>query len=419
MIRFFYITLALVCCTLFTACSNDDDVAVPDTETLVTAIVPDKILYTDDELLARGNVTRSILKFDLGKSRMVFEWEGNEAIGVFYVSTTPVSAPARTRAEATAEGSEGGESAGSESGTVTDADREREDAAQKTQNTEFTFKGNIQNTENSSIARFSNDNFAFDSNKFMVAYSPYRPNGNKPESRDVIKVSYVGQNAKANGTPKGIKPANAGSEYSAETEKQASSHLGAYDFLISDPIKPVPVGATIFQFKHVGATLRLYMRFPEGAFGGSGKKAKVKSLRVLTPGRTDLLVSDATLKINRNETGTSPSYTEVENEKTTTGSLELKFGTGGAGFEVPDNGDLISYMEFYPTNIPANTAILHVTVEVDGVERYFKSKYMTQVNISAGYLYQWNALQYEDIIELTATLQPWQDIVSGNISTEE
>lgn len=361
----------MLCCALFSACSNDDIANAPEEEEtpMISVIVPDKVLYVDEE--TEGPGTRSTLAYDKVNKKMIFTWDSTDAIGMFNVSD------------------------------------------ENSDNTRFQFKETVSNTESSSTAKFYNDNFSFDNEKFWVAYSPYLPAGVKPLTRDAIDITYRGQTALSNGTPNGLKPST---NSTMESEALASSHLGAYDYLVSEPVKPNPDGITTFPFKHVGSTMRLYMQFPEGAFGGAGKTGKVKSLRVLTP-KENLLVSDAKLSINQNPTGEGASYSVAST--TPTNSLELKFkGEDGTGIVVPDNGFLISYMEFFPTNIPAESALLHLTIEVDGVEKYFTSKWMTAVNIGSGYIYQWTAKQYNEIIELTATIQPWNEIVGSGISTD-
>lgn len=375
MIRFHHI-FVILCCIAFSACSSDNSIVNEDAP-MVTAIVPDKILYVDeDELDAKERITRSTLAYDKYNTKMIFSWNTTDAIGVFNVSN-----------------------------------------GLKDANTEFKYKSLVSTTNTSSTAKFYNGFFSFDSDKYWVAYSPYKiitSEGlfKKPLSRDEIIITYKGQKALSNGTPNGLKPS---ANTTMESEARASSHLGTYDYMISDPIKTAEEGAMTFHFKHIGSTMRLYMQFPEWSFGGPGKNGKVKSLRVLTPNE-NLIVSDAILQINDNPSGTDASYTVKE--RTYTDNIELKFlGDDGTGIVVPDNGFLISYMEFFPTKIPSENALLHLTVEVDGVEKYFRSKWMTAVNIGSGYIYQWTAKQYDEPIELTATLQSWQDIVTG-LSTD-
>lgn len=373
--RIYYIYSIVVCIIALVSCASDDSILDSEfEESGMTATVPDKILYVDEE----GQKTRSTLYFDKTNMVMKFGWKSDDQVGVFNVSCS----------------------------------------ADESENKLFTYRAGFDKINaTTATSRFVNYSFSFDRDNFWTAYSPYllmQPDGTKkkPLDRESLVITYRGQKAKDNGTPGGIAPSK-NPKYTQDSETLASSHLADYDCLISTPSQP-DEGQSITDFKmsHVGATMRLYMQFPEGAFGGAGKYGKIKSIKVVTK-NGNYITSDALLKINPYGSDTSYSV----DKQITTNNIELTFDNAENSITVPDHGYAITYMEFFPTKIPAETAFLHITVDVDGVERYFKSKALAAVNIKAGYIYQWTATKYDDIIELTATLQSWQDIVAG-LSTD-
>lgn len=359
---------------LLTACSSDN--FGDDIEPQVGAIVPDKLLDTDDVNPMLGS--KASLAFILSKSKMEYNWDNGDIIGVFNISYPHESS----------------------------------------YNTGFWYKPNTSvRDENKTTGRFANNNYSFDQEHYWVSYSPRMcvegTNGRKiVEDYNNIELTYSGQRQTVNATPAGKAP-TAANGYGDASEKAATAHLGAYDFLISDPAQPDETGFTTFKFKHVGSTVRFYMLFPEGGFGGKGCTAKIKTMELIS--NSNILVDKATLCIN--PAGGTPSYTQKST--TTTKSLLLNLGTDANGLIIPDNGYLIAYMEMHPVNVPNKDCFLFVTAEVSGKEKYFKSLPLPALNIGAGSLYQWSTRDFLEPIELTATLLPWQDIVAGNISTGE
>lgn len=375
----------MLCCALFSACSNDDIANAPeeDADTGVSTTVPTKYL---DGINEEG--TRASLSL-VGNS-MIYKWneqEGQDKIGVFNVSYT----------------------------------------SEQSQNIGFVYKLGTQLREGTTtLAKFKNDNYSFNQDNWWVAYAPhtcYNSNGVRSivTKYDEIKLTYEGQQAKYNATPSGLAPKaaaeNDASSYNADTEAKASQSLADYDYLISAPAHPDDEGYTTFHFSHVGSTVRFWVLFPEGAFGSS-KKGYIKSMDLLCT--SSKIVKDVTLAINKQEdasSATTPSYTEKS--KVTTQKLTLNLpGTNGNGIELPDvtgGCNFITYMEFYPTKFLANECYLYMTVVVDGIEKHFKSNPLPAKNIVAGNLYQWYPDAYNPI-ELTATLKTWEEVIAEDIN---
>ncbi|MBQ0143225.1 MAG: hypothetical protein KBT06_10620 [Prevotellaceae bacterium] len=387
-----YILLIMVL-SLFAclSCQNNEDARadVEDDEPKVRAIVPDMILEDEDIF-----VTRSALVYQ--KPNMMFSWESSDQIGVFNIGIDAVP---------------GG-------------------------NVPFYFKRVDSYNENSTTARFINGNFSFSDDTYWAACSPRacvytvsESNGGATISSkslaseyDVINLTYRGQTQVANAHPEGLKPVSGTVGYSYETEAKASSHLGAYDYLISQPTVPDETGFTTFYFDHVGSTIRFYVLFPEGSFGGSGKKGYVTSMKVIDEDAD--FVTDVTLGIKkrlRSETvNTAEKSYEVIGEPTKVNNITMYLkAEDGGGVMVPDHGYFVTYMQVYPTSVAEGKCHLEFTVMVDGVKRYFRSQPLPAKTFEAGHVHMWQTQSFDTPIELTATLLPWEDIQGGSISTGE
>lgn len=401
-----YFAALLVCGVAMTACQSEDELLKEvESDAKVIIVVPDKILEN------ANSITRSSLAFDTN-STMKFSWQEEDKIGVFNVSL-----PATLTRSSRGVGDEDESSAGQDQGESVQTS--------KAENVQFKFKpGSIQEREDGSFALFNNDNYSFSKENYWVAYSPYLcvpyANGRtKVTEYNSIPLTYKGQRQYTNAVPNGKHPNQSykdhDPEYTLESEKKASIYLGEFDYMISNATQPDDKGFTTFTFSHVGSTIRLFLQFPAGAFGGSGKSAKVTSMSVISKGFH--LVSDVELEILPYSADNTSTYREKESSKTLTNKLDLTCtGEGGTGISVPDNGYLISYMEFYPSEIPDKDCLLYVTAIVDGVEKHFRSKPLPAKTIVAGKLYQWKPTEWDDPIELTATLATWQEILAEEIN---
>ncbi len=353
----------LACSVVLVSCQNEE-YEQGEEENLVSVIVPNKTL--EDADLA----TRSALAY--WNSTMKFSWTGQAEIGAFNV-TVP---------------------------------------ADNAQNIAFVIKTGTETiSATGSTAKFSSPDWYVDEDTYWVAYSPYKcvpstSGRDKVLNYGEIELSYEGQ--------KQYKNAAIGGDYygtgchTEASEAEACEFLGDYDYMISDPVKPTKEGYTTFKFKHVGATVRFFVQFPQGAFGG--KSATITSMSVLNSGNE--LVKKATLAINTNAEGQNPSYSEIS--VANTNKLDLVFkDSENAGLTIPDNGYVVAYMEFYPGDISKNKTHLYFTAIVDGVERFFRSKEnLPGKTFVAGKLYQWKPTEWDTPIELTATLATWQEVLA-------
>lgn len=362
------ILLMLIC----VSCNKED--AHEEIEPTAGAEVP--YLIPADSVSV--SFTRASVFFDT--KNMVYSWEDGDAIGVFNVSV----------------------------------------GSNVSNNNYFGYMhGTGKNEGTTASAHFYNGNFAFSDNEYWVAYSPFDMNNGEGDVRgkvtayNDIRLTYRGQRQMANAAPNGKNP-TASNGYGEGTERAAGAHLAAYDYLISAPATPDELTKfTTFKFTHIGATVRFFMLFPKGAFdGGTGNVTSMKLVSTVH----DALVSDVKLAI-KPYTSNTTSYEEVD--KTYADELELLLGNDGNGIQLPDNGYLITYMKFYPVSVTDRSCYLLLTAEVNGVKKYFKSKPLPAKTIVAGKWYQWATNEFNDPIELTATLLPWEDIQGGSISTGE
>lgn len=362
----FYIsTILLISGWTLVSCQSEDSLAEEHTESDVVFFVPDKVLED-----ANTRASYSLV----GGSKMVYSWDTNDQIGVFNVSQIENST-----------------------------------------NMEFTYKPNSSLVKDNGVyARFSNDDFSFEP-YFWVAYAPYTcydDGGNRKKilKYNDIKLTYSGQRQTVNAVPNGQHPKE-DKDYTDDSEKAACQYLVNYDYLISAPTKPEEGSKMTFPFQHLGSTVRFFIQFPEGGFGGG--TGYVKGMRIVSKAGTPFK-SDVELTLKHCTKADDSSF-EV---KSTTPSNEQYLNLTndeGQGIAVPDNGYLISYMEFYPCTVADKTCFLYLTVDVNGVEKNFRSELLPAKTIVAGKLYQWKPTAFDTPIELTATLATWQEIIAEDI----
>lgn len=369
-------TILLYLFTLIFACACTHDDALEEElspEHTVVISVPDKIMDEPD------GVIDSRASLALQGNDMVHKWDKGDQIGVFNIS----------------------------------------ESAQSSENKPLWYKS----TEGK-MSRFESGSFVSSTDYYWIAYAPYNCNRNansgsrsKIAQYDKISLTYLGQRQLYNATPHGLSPNATNSGYSAETEAKASQTLHEYGYLFSAPSRPESEGtATHFVFSHLGATVRFYTRLPEGCFGGEGKTGKLTSLTLVS--KSENIVTDVELSINQYDKDNSSPFTVKSTTAAKTITLDLP-GEDGNGIDLPDHGYFIAYMEFYPVNVPNQTCFIYITAEVDGVKKYFRSQLLPAKNFEAGHLYKWTISKYDEPIELTATIAPWEDVSGGTINTGE
>lgn len=365
---------------LMSACAHDSMLEEEELDPQHTVIitVPDKIMEEPDVDFG----SRAAYTMNPATSKMIYSWDAGDQIGVFNVSLP---------------------------------------AGQNNESTVFDYKY----TEGT-VARFYNNDFVANTVNYWVAYAPYKCNITEDGGRkkifsyDNINLTYKGQKQIHNATPQGKMP-TAANGYGQASEALACNQLADYDYIVTTPTHPAEEGETMhLTFKHIGATVRCYMLLPEGCFGGAGKTGMLTSMSIVC--KEPKLVTDVKLEINQYDTYQSngkQTYSQIGGV-TTSKILTLDLpGPQGNGIEVIDHGYFISYMEFYPSNFAEKDCYILLTANVDGVTKYFRSQPLPEKNMKAGYFYKWSTNEFDEPIELTATIAPWEDISGGTINTGE
>lgn len=279
--------------------------------------------------------------------------------------------------------------------------------------------------------------YHFDENYLFSTFFPYRENVTNYQA---IPFDFSNQ------TQKGY--VNMGAfygtgQYFDNPDYQASAltackHLGENDVLIS-PEMTVEKQLMGFRLSHVGAIAKFFLLAP-------AQKLKMKKLMLVCgkDGDNKIFYTKGTVSLlHPNKTTTdfqgvalpqASLHQLTPDEASRTDHLELNFDDGEndgvwnmypSRNASPGEGDkdygnyFMSYLMMYPIITTAEDKIfIYVIAEdEDGQERKFKTAELAPKRMSSGYLYQWTEVT-ESInpIELTATLQSWQEIASGTIN---
>ena len=210
------------------------------------------------------------------------------------------------------------------------------------------------------------------------------------------------------------------------SEKAASAHLGAYDYLYAQGNQGV-TGYTCFDFSHVQATIRFYMVIPEPdkpqVFDSliiyhKHDAGDVEGYNFVTKGRFNLntksmhvdeIASKLTLKLGT-ETEGMDLIDHVEGSETE-GKYKSIYKRGDRYF-------LIAYMQMYPVDItmdnmqkPTLYLCGHTGSEATGdLKKNFYKARLEKKNILAGKWYQWaTTLDEDQPIEFeVVSVQEWE-----------
>lgn len=226
------------------------------------------------------------------------------------------------------------------------------------------------------------------------------------------------------------------------SEALACQHLGAADILIS-PETVSDERPLHFYMRHIGAIARFYLKTP------TGKRLKLKEIKLIasdkifyTRGSIDLtshpfnasLVPSTALPTRPEEVKNygvvlpQASVSQISPEESSkTDCLTLKFDDGtnnGVWNNCPatDGEYILAYLMMYPINYDNTQASAYIYVIAEdeaGNELHYRTTKLASKYMCSGYLYQWTK-SVTDIypIELTATLQSWQEVASGAIETD-
>lgn len=210
------------------------------------------------------------------------------------------------------------------------------------------------------------------------------------------------------------------------SEKAASAHLGAYDYLYAQGNQGM-TGYTCFDFSHVQATIRFYMVIPEPekpqVFDSliiyhKHDAGDVEGYNFVTKGRFNLdtksmhvdeIASKLTLKLGT-ETEGMDLIDHVEGSETE-GKYKSIYKRGDRYF-------LIAYMQMYPVDItmdnmqkPTLYLCGHTGSEATGdLKKNFYKARLEKKNILAGKWYQWaTTLDEDQPIEFeVVSVQEWE-----------
>lgn len=230
------------------------------------------------------------------------------------------------------------------------------------------------------------------------------------------------------------------------SETLACQHLGESDVLIS-PEMTVRDQMMDFYFRHVGTIARFFLLAP-------AQKMKMKKLMLISS--EPIFYTGGTLSLkshpynpeyqpsnpesadgtdNTNYGLTLPHFSNHQltpDESTLTDHLDLNFddGTNNGVWNLYDTDTrygnyFLSYLMMYPIDMTdhkydsVNIYIYVIAEDVHGNERKFKTGALEHMKMYSSHIYQWTQrTESIDPIELTATLQSWQEVASGAIETD-
>lgn len=285
----------------------------------------------------------------------------------------------------------------------------------------------------------------FNSNFRYTAYTPYT---NLELPYDHIAFDYTDQTQSEYVNMQAYY--DAGNKYTDPTykasETRACAHLVGKDILIS-PETITDDRPLQFYMRHIGAISRFFIKTPVG------KKLKIKEVKLIA-NRENMFYTRGFINLKshpydaeQEPSSTVPTHpsqaknygvdltqgegcqiTPDPDPTSATNCLTLKFATSnGEGIwnRTDDHSEygryLLAYMMVYPFTYDSEQDNLYIYVvaeDTQGNDVFFRSTKLASKVLTSGYVYQWTKSATEDTpIELTATLQTWQEVASGAIDT--
>lgn len=204
------------------------------------------------------------------------------------------------------------------------------------------------------------------------------------------------------------------------SEKEASKHLGEYDYLCSAPTKSQIFGGINLQMKRVGSIVRFYIKYPAAD--------KVYTELQLFNSGADFVL-DGTIDIKKIF---NPNVAEQErkiNETNTNHVVTLQLGDNGfdIGTQNADNpfyninnknAYLIAYMMLAPIDLSASSipqSVLYLIAHDQGNpenKHYYKATLSAKPNLKPNIFHQWsinNGSDNEQPIEFVeTTIEDWR-----------
>lgn len=305
-------------------------------------------------------LTRSSLTFSPTLRAMTFAWDATDALGVFPINATNIST-----------------------------------AQQK-----FSINANDINGLSAKFSNADTDVNSITSGQRYVAYSPFTA---VDEDKKFIHVTYRNQIQKESVNMDAYYQRSQSDEqmqaYLA-SEKEASAHLGKYDYMVSAATAPEH-GNMSFQFTRLGSIVRFYLRIPAEGF--------YDSIQVINKDAAFILDADMDItKTNSSEAFTNSVTSHIVSLSFQKEKKEEGGNVSHSGFDLtdtPDNhyygtpssgrrGYIIAYMMFAPINL--NTANIGKSTlyllghDKNGNKTYFRAKdKLTKINIAQNKTQQW------------------------------
>lgn len=360
---------------MLASCSSEDNV-LPE----VPVIEEDGLHATLPEVEPLDNITRSTLIYDLAQKKTLFSWESTDDIGVFAIEANSEHRQQQRFVP------------------VSEADTEKDwfESLPDYSSLTIQFKG-------------ADDGInVLTENKQYIAGKPYFTDEMDYSS---IDVSYLGQKQTA-AVKQRYYPGFAGivltdaqkAEWQA-SEKAASAHLGAYDYLASNIVWTNYKGAVTFPLKRLGAICRFYIKCP-GQYVYDRLTLVNNDVDFITTGVVDL----ATKTITPKTTSHSMSV-ELQNIDMTSPSTNLSY--------YKTAGYIIVYMMVgAPLDMSPSAKmapILYLAAhEKDYPEKkhYFKAENLKKPNLTQNTFFQWtiaNAIDDTPIEFTSIEVQEWVD----------
>lgn len=424
------IIVAVVVAMVLSACGSTDDLAIDNTPPTVSEEPWEEkdmegASVTIKPFIAGDDVTRSTYVFD--SQKLVFGWQGGDRIGIYPTAKMRID--------------------GDTDDGLLDPKDEANRHPQYNALTNNVWRVNpiysgqrifgVSASSSQTAQIFNNDpDFVWDEIVKWTAYFPYRNNN---ESYDVRRFSFKNQVQKGLvdissyrlGTS-GTGGAGAGNTSYKESEARACAHLAEKDVLIS-PEMSWSGERVNFQLRHLGAIARLYLLAPKD------NGYVITSVKLIC--ENPIFYTDGTYTMKShpyNASGDnygvdldkkSPGYQITPDEDSKTNMVEVTFPDGSATTHYDPSNSYTRYITAYIMMMPVQYTpstdgklFAYVTAYKQGdpakSEVRFVSSALAAKDLCSGFFYQWQSSTTNITIEMTATLQPWQDIVGAGINAD-
>lgn len=259
-------------------------------------------------------------------------------------------------------------------------------------------------------------------NEPYLAYSPYAP-AMAGAAYTAIPFDFTGQVATANvkmaqyyaslssTTPE--QKAKALTAYNA-SEAAAAAHLGAKDYLVSDPVTKYANNSAIFPMKRIGVVARFFLQSPAEELFETLQLVVVGKPRFTVKGTLNVADKTLTPAGDGGHSNTMTLNYNIDGKPLDLGKTADKYNN--PDFYYPSAtkpvGYIVSYMMLPPIDFTdANKLYIYlIGKDSNGVKKYYRSKQtLVKPNLKSNMFYQWRTDLGEMPIEFEAVqVQQWQ-----------